>query len=268
MAKGTPLITTTPYAYEAFSAVYAIDRNRRWLEIMQSIAEHALRDIKDRAISEDAATAGYNPLDQQGGVVNASAYRAFLLTAAAIQFDRPDYRRAGERNLNFVLRCQQPNGSWFYAADGVRDFVDHFHTCFVLKALAKIEKLAPQAACSRAIEAGVEYYVNNLFDDAGLPKPFTKAPRLTVYRRELYDCAECINLGVLLRGRAKVLDERLASTVDEIPANWQKADGSFRARRLILGWDNVPMHRWAQAQMFRSLCYLLPVGTDRAEAQA
>jgi hypothetical protein len=25
----------------------------------------------------------------------------------------------------------------------------------------------------------------------------------------------------------------------------------------MLGWDDVPMHRWAQAQLFRSLCGLL-----------
>ena len=31
----------------------------------------------------------------------------------------------------------------------------------------------------------------------------------------------------------------------------------FRSRKLLLGWDNTPMHRWAQAQMFRSLCFLL-----------
>ena len=110
-------------------------------EIMQSIAEHAFTDIKDRELSPTMATAGYNPLDTEGGVINASAYRAFLLTSAALRFSRDDYRRAAERNLNFVLQSQQPDGSWFYAADGVRDFVDHFHTCFVLKALAKIEAL-------------------------------------------------------------------------------------------------------------------------------
>lgn len=258
MARGTPLITTTPYVYEAFSAVYQIDGRERWLEIMESIAEHAFRDIPDREIGPDEATAGYNPVDKQGGVINASAYRAFLLVAASLQFGREEYRRAAERNLNFVLRHQQPDGSWFYAADGVRDFVDHFHTCFVLKALAKIERLAPHAGCTRAIEAGVDYYVCHLFDAAGLPKPFSSAPRLTVYRNELYDYAECINLGSLLRGRFPKLDERLASTLADLLRNWQKADGSFRSRRLLLGWDNVPMHRWAQAQLFRSLCQLLP----------
>ncbi len=154
--------------------------------------------------------------------------------SAALQFGRDEYRRIAERNLNFVLGSQQANGSWFYASDEVRDFVDHFHTCFVLKALAKIDGLVGHAGCRQAIEAGVDYYVRNLFDDKGLPKPFSRAPRLTVYRQELYDYAECINLGVLLRGRFPALDERLATTLEDLLSHWQKPDGSFRSRRLLL----------------------------------
>ena len=257
MSVGTPLITTTPYVYEAFSYVHRIDGQGHWLEVMQSMAEHALHDIPDRELAPDATTAGYNPQDARGGVVNASAYRAFLLMSAAIRFSRDDYRRAAERNLNFVLRSQQPDGSWFYAIDGVRDFVDHFHTCFVLKALAKIDRLQSHEGCQGAIEAGVGYYVRNLFDDRGLPKPFSRAPRLTVYRQELYDYAECINLGALLLGRFAILDDRLRTTLNDLLENWQRQDGSFRSRRLLLGWDDVPMHRWAQSQVFRSLCFLL-----------
>src|SRR5690606_35523851 len=39
IAKGTPLITSTPYVYEAFDAMHAVDGDERWLEIMRSIAE-------------------------------------------------------------------------------------------------------------------------------------------------------------------------------------------------------------------------------------
>ncbi len=87
--------------------------------------------------------------------------------------------------------------------------------------------------------------------------PFSKAPRLTVYRQELYDYAECINLAVLLHGRSPELDRILSAVVTDLLMRWQKNDGSFRARQLLVGWDNVPMHRWAQSQMFRSLCFLL-----------
>ena len=255
--SGTPVITTVPYVYEAFSQVYEIDKSQRWFRVMRSIAEHAFRCYRDTEIGSDAATCAYTPADDDnGGVVNASAYRAFLLTKAALEFSKNRYQEVAKRNLNFVLSSQNSNGSWFYSIDGQRDFVDHFHTCFVLKALAKIEKLTGDADCAAAIERGVDYYVKFLFDEQGLPKPFSKAPRLTVYRRELYDYAECINLATLLKGRFKKLDRCAESVLADVFLRWRKTNGSFRARELLYGWDNVPMHRWAQSQMFRSLCFL------------
>ena len=254
--KGTPLITTVPYAYEAFLKVYQIDRNQGWLEIMQSIADHALHDYHDFTVSENASSCSYHPgPGDMGGVINASAYRAYLLTRAGVDFSQNGYQKAAERNLNFVLESQNDDGSWYYSTDGKRDFVDHFHTCFILKALAKIEDLTGNSQCTKAIESGVDYYIKHLFDNEGLPKPFSRRPRLTVYRRELYDYAECINIATLLQGRFRALDNVLSRVINLTA--WQKPDGSFRSRQLLVSWDNTPMHRWAQSQLFRSLCFLL-----------
>ena len=256
--EGTPLITTVPYVYEAFREVYGIDNDARWLEIMRSIAEHGLRDYKDFPTSSSAASCSYTPFPEQSvGIINANAYRAFLLMQAAMDFSEDCYREAADRNLYFVLESQNPDGSWHYANDGKRHFIDHFHTCFVLKALAKIETLTCSRECTRAIERGADYYVHNLFDQRGIPKPFSRPPRLIIYRQELYDYAECINLGLLLRGRFEILDRLVDGVVNQVLAVWQKPNGSFRSRQLLFGWDNVPMHRWAQAQLFRSLCFLL-----------
>ncbi len=254
--EGTPLITTVPYVYEAFREVHRIDGKAEWWTIMRSIAEHAALDYEDYPTSENASTCAYNPNPlEPGGVINASAYRAGLLTMAAADFHEERYNKIAERNVNFVLENQNPDGSWYYCTDGERGFVDHFHTCFVLKGLAKVEAITGNTECTRAIERGVDYYVKNLFDEQGLPKPFSRRPRLTVYRRELYDYAECINLAVLLQGRFPALDDTLARVVTL--EGWQKSDGSFRSRQLLLGWDNTPMHRWASSQLFRSLCFLL-----------
>jgi len=252
----TPLITTTPYVYEAFLQVFQMDPRDDWKLVLQSIARHAATDIKDFRTSESASSCSYTPFDE-GRVINASAYRAFLLTSASQIFCNEDYWRIAERNLNFVLENQNADGSWPYAVDGVRDFVDHFHTCFVMKALAKIQSLIGYKACEDALVKGVDYYLKNLFDEDGLPKPFSRAPRLTVYKRELYDCAECINLCLLLRDRFPQLEAILEKVVAHILGVWVKRDGSFRSRKLHLGWDNVPMHRWGQAQMFRSLAFYL-----------
>jgi hypothetical protein len=261
VAAGTPLITTAGYPYAAFSHVYQIDKDDRWRQVMHSIAQHALLDYRDRPTAPAAASTTYTPSPTDpAGVVNASAYRAALLTRATHDFSDPEYGRGAEVNLKFVLASQNADGSWPYAMDGQRDFVDHFHTCFVLKALATIESITGEPKCTEAIERGVAYYVRHLFDGEGLPLPFSRAPRLTVYRRELYDYAECVNLATMLRGRFPELDRILVTVVSDLLGRWQKPDGSFRSRQLLVGWDDVPMHRWAQAQMFRSLCFLLSRG--------
>jgi len=280
----TPLVTTTPYVYEAFLQVYPILRNNSELnslssaccppssvlrrldllddykQIVESVARHVSNDIKDFRTSTTASSCSYTPFTE-GGVLNAAAYRAFLLTSASRVLSNDEYWLKAERNLNFVLENQNADGSWPYAVDGVRDFVDHFHTCFVMKALAKIYGLTGHKACGDALAKGLNYYLNNLFDADGLPKPFSKAPRLTVYKRELYDCAECINLCLLLRDRFPKLQTTFETVLREVLQNWVKPDGSFRSRRLHFGWDNVPMHRWGQSQMFRALAFYLAEAT-------
>jgi hypothetical protein len=62
---------------------------------------------------------------------------------------------------------------------------------------------------------------------------------------------------MLLRDRFPLLKTTLEKVIAHVLESWVKRDGSFRSRKLHLGWDNVPMHRWGQAQMFRSLAFYL-----------
>lgn len=254
--RDTPVITTTPYVYEAFLQAYQQEARPEWRGIMESIVQHAVTDIRDFNTSAYASTCSYTPFDQ-GGIINASAYRSFLLTSASRVLDNARLWQIAERNLHFVLDNQNADGSWYYAVDGVRDFVDHFHTCFVMKALAKIEQLTHHQGCREALERGVGYYVAHLFNADGLPKPFSRAPRLTVYRHELYDYAECLNLCLLLRKEHTDLQKIFDRVLEDLLTRWRKPDGSFRSRELHWVWDNVPMHRWAQSQLFRSLAFYL-----------
>lgn len=250
--QGTPMITGTPYCYDAFADMFAIDGNPDWRLVMESIAEHVLNDIHDTELAPGVCACSYTPIDRRQ-VVNANSYRAQMLARASKDLGKPEYWAVGERNLRYVLQNQNADGSWPYATDGLGTFIDNFHTCFVLKHLARIYEITQMPEVWQAIEKGAEYYRKNLLDDSGLPVPFAKAPRLTVYRRELYDYAECINLALLLRLRLPEWDDILLRLLNDILARWQKPNGSFRSRKLRFGWDNCPMHRWAQAQLFRSL---------------
>src|SRR5439155_21043582 len=112
-------ITTVGYPYEAFRQLYKLDKDERWRDVMRSTAQHALRDYRDRATAPGAATCTYTPSpDDPAGVVNASAYRAALLTKAMIDFSEPEYGRVAARNLSFVLTSQNVDGSWYYPMAG------------------------------------------------------------------------------------------------------------------------------------------------------
>ena len=90
-----------------------------------------------------------------------------------------------------------------------------------------------------------------------MPRPFSKAPRQTVYKRELYDCAECINL---MSAAAKGFPAAGKNFGDGRGGNSGKLGQTGRLvplAQIDFGWDNVPMHRWAQSQMFRVLAFYL-----------
>ena len=140
--RQTPLITTTPYVYEAFLQCHRARRRPRVDgEVLASIARHAATDIKEFHVVRNGQQLLLHSVrprrrHQRRGLSGVSADQRL-----AACWPTNAYGKIAERNLNFVLEAQNPDGSWSYAVDGVRDFVDHFHTCFVMKALAKIHAL-------------------------------------------------------------------------------------------------------------------------------
>ena len=130
-----------------------------------------------------------------------------------MDFSEPGYRKIADRNLNFVLQAQNSDGSWPYSTDEERLFVDHFHTCFVLKALAKIEAITKNPECTKAIERGVDYYVRNLFDERG-PVSYT---HLDVYKRQAVDSLrQQMRKYVLLEARQSIRNVSQHGSIEHI----------------------------------------------------
>ena len=250
------MITTVPYGYEAFEAGYEATADPAYLEVMEGVARFAAEHIPVTPTGPDAEAAAYTPIDRRR-VVNANAYRGFLLVTAGRRFERDDWEAAGRRNLNYVLASQRDDGAWPYSTDGSDDFVDNFHTCFVLKNLAKAWLLTEDERMRDAVRRGYSFYLSHLLDESGLPVPFAERPRLTVHRRDLYDYAEGINLAHLVRGLVPDANRVLERLTTDLVERWQLPDGHFVTRELAIGRNTVPYHRWGQSQTFRSLARLL-----------
>lgn len=255
--KNTPYITCTPYCFEAFIKLYDATQEPRYLDIARSIATFVYTDLKDTPTGQDAAAGSYSPIDESK-VVNASAYRAWVLFEADARFGLPEYKAKAQKNLNFILQSQREDGAWLYAFDAPgEDFIDHFHTCFVLKNLFKINLRLNNPAITEAIKKGYDYYRQELFYADGLPKAFAKQPRQQIVKLEMYNFAEAITLGALFRDLIPDAFAHAQTLAAVLRDQYQLADGHFVTRVFRGGFRHTyPFLRWPQAQLFYSLTNL------------
>jgi len=263
--KNTPYITTTPYAFGAFANLFAASGESKWREAAMSVAKFVHDDLKDTSTGDDAAASSYSPNDS-GKVINASAYRAWVLYEAVYQFGLKQFRTKAQRNLNFILRNQREDGAWLYALDSKGEaFIDHFHTCFVLKNLWKINQHIRSEAVSSAVRRGWDYYRRELFDAEGLPKSFAIQPRTQLQKLEMYNMAEAITLGALLAEDIPEAYTLATQLAHRLRAEFQLPAGYFVTRVYLGGWKHkLPFLRWPQSQLFYSLTNLLVAATRQS----
>ena len=205
--RQTPLITTLPYVYEAFAAVQEIEPHDRWLETMHSIAEHALHDYRDY----DAGSwlSHMHILDLAVGSRSRGQCKRVSCFPA-----HEGSMRLWQRQVSASRRTEPAVRSEFTVARRLMALRHRRPAGFrrPLPHLLRAEGAGQDRAAHGtwrirpAIERGLDYYTKHLFDSEGLPRPFAKPPRLIVYRKELYDYAECINLLTLVVGTATALD--------------------------------------------------------------
>ena len=196
-----PFVTHTPYVMEALLALadfrevqseaYAVFRNT--LDFLDA--------LKVMHQGDDDLAVSYAPVDEPRIVVNANAYASLSYVLHAIHGVpevRPTSRDKAIRTARWVIRQQQPDGSWFYYADSdTGNFIDCFHSCFVIKNLLKVRNAIPDisAEIDVALEQGWRFVKSEIFDhDHGLCKRFIHRDIRDPFRWDLYDQAEYLGL--------------------------------------------------------------------------
>jgi hypothetical protein len=71
---------------------------------------------------------------------------------------------------------------------------------------------------------------------------------------------------LLLRDRFPRFEELLQNCLDELINRWQMKSGAFPTRKLLVGWNRVPMHRWGLSIAFRALALYLRTETQKAQS--
>jgi hypothetical protein len=185
----------------------------------------------------------YTPLDRRG-VHNASLLAASLLA----RLGSADLARRATR---FTLAAQRPDGSWPYGLTGRDQWVDSFHTGYVLLALEEIGRHVAVDGLDAAVERGLVYWRSSFFDGPavgfhpGRPYPI-----------DTHAVAQAILTFLGLRHRipdAVVEAERLG---DWALAEMRDPAGYYYYQHHGRWRNRIAYMRWTQAWMLRALAEL------------
>ncbi len=254
--KGTPFITVTPYCYEAFITLHEATHEQKFADTALSITKFVLNDLKETRIDQNTLICSYSPFDTSR-VINANAYRSFVLCHASAYFNMPSYMDKVHDHLNFIRMNQRADGSWLYESNNdYNNFIDNIHTCFVLKNLIKCNLVLKSSDISETILNGLNFYSKFLISKDFSLLSFVKNNKFSFFRESLYDYAEAINLFLL----SQPYDQKFKNILNQLlkrVLSYQLSNGFFIDRITILQTkQTIPFIRWGQSQMFSSLSSL------------
>jgi hypothetical protein len=241
-ARGTPNTIATSFVAQAFLDGAELLGDERW----RTTAEAAGAYLASRMLAQGPRGEyyfRYVPAEDEL-VHNAN----LLACAVLVRTGREDLARQA---LATSLAAQREDGSWPYA-DGPRgDWVDNFHTGYVLESLARCVQLLPDGG--DRLDRGLDYWQRELFQADGTPRP---APG-RVHPVDAHDYATAVDTWLAVAGRrseALARAERLARLLVE---RMLDPAGFVRFRQGRLWTSRVPFVRWTTAPSFRALAGVL-----------
>lgn len=200
-SANTPYITNTPYVMEALVAITCLPEFKVEADRLFEQTWAFLETLEVLYSTNSELALSYAPIQEPRMVVNANSYAALAYALHAVHGHDEVRAFAAERAellINWVLAQQQADGSWFYYADDAPgNFIDGFHSCFVIKNLLKIQKLLPnfEPVIQPVINKGWRYIRAYLYDPQhNLCRRFSHRSHRDPFRWDLYDQAEYLGL--------------------------------------------------------------------------
>jgi rhamnogalacturonyl hydrolase YesR len=249
LPRWTPTIVNTSFIGHGLLDTYKVTGEQRALDMAHSATQFMLNDL-NRTPDGNTFCFSYTPLDQTM-VHNANLMGASLLVRVFEETGEDQLRDAALSSLEYSMKYQHEDGSWFYAEPKMQNWIDSFHTGFNLQAIRYFLDLGYAAEHRDNYEKGVRYYAEKFFLDDGTPKYYHDS----VYPIDIHSPAQAV---VFFSGEGEgyqALTERVLGWMLE---NMWDERGYFYFRKGRYFTNKIPYMRWSQAWAWHALTeYLL-----------
>jgi Glycosyl transferase family 2 len=255
-AKTDPNTIATSFAGMALLDAFEANGDPRLLELAHSVARFLVANVPQ---TEDPPGARFGYLVGDASPIHNANTHVCALLARLVAHGSEEHREALRTGLTWTIERQRPDGSWPYGERADLDWVDNFHTGYVLDALRTCADAGVDERAEPAWRRGLEHWRANLFGADGTPK---------YYDDETYPIdAQCAAQGIQTLALAAPHDptclEQAWRVFDWTMRNMRREDGLFYFQRRRHWINRVPHMRWAETCMYLALVHLL-VAEDRA----
>lgn len=224
--------------------------------IARSACEFILRDLRAMRPAKDEICFFYTPIDRRA-VHNANVLGASLLAAV--------YARTGEKQLamyathaaRFTVRRQRRDGSWTYGTATNDNWIDNFHTGYVLVALKHIAEFVCTDEFDSAIKRGLDFWRTQMFQGTVIPKYYSKR----LYPIDVHSVAQAILTWLEFSDVEPGVQRHAWELADWATMHMQDSEGFFYYQIRHSYKIRTPYMRWSQAWMQQALTFLTASST-------
>ena len=250
----TPNTIATAFAGLGLLDAYELAGVHEALEPAAGTGEFFIRHVP-QSQAEPGAYFGYLPGDASP-IHNANMLVAALLARLGQVTSRQDFVDAARAAVDYTVSRQRPDGSWPYGEQPHLQWIDGFHTGYVLDSLLTcVESGVGGESADRAWRRGLRYYVEAMIEPNGVPR-YTPRSRYPID-------GQCVAQALQTLSRARSREPRLAdrrSAVLEFALRrLTRNDGAIVFQRGRYWINRIAHPRWVQAPMLEALSHLLSI---------
>jgi polysaccharide biosynthesis protein VpsJ len=239
---GEPNAVVTAFAGHALLDVAELTGEARFREAADQAVSYCMRNLV-----VDGSTERFFAYYAGGrtAIHNANLLVAGLVARAQVEDAMPIAADA----FAFTERRQRDDGSWPYGERTDLEWVDGYHTAYVLNDLRRWYEATGSESSRARLEKGLDYYLYRLIDADG-------AARASPDSRYPIDVHAC-STAVTVLSRLRTIDDRALPAAERV-LNWtldhlRVTDGRFAYQQHHLSRNEVPYVRWSDCHMLLAL---------------
>lgn len=263
ISKGLPTIVWTSLISNVFLDAYEALDEPVYLDVAKSAGNFTVNDVGRYIDSEETLCLMYTPSNYDNPefrrtIHNSNVLAGSLLARLHKHTGDSELLKLAKKSISFTLKYQLSNGEWYYGEPKKYQWVDSFHTGYVLESIYAYMNATGDKSVEDKIVKGYKNFISTFFKQDGTPNYYN-------YKTYPIDI-QCASQGIQTLVNLREYDESSLDLAMKV-ALWtiehmQDPKGYFYFRKYPFFTNKAPMFHWGQATMMAALGALFKVAKE------